>query len=127
MTRTVDVVIVGGGAAAVAEAIDAARRGLKVLVVVRSESGNLARRLRQRFRRALELSQQRVIVLTGAEVACVDGVRSIEAVVVRYIRSRRLVGFNASAVLPNRRGQPPAYCGGAVTLDAGFVPFRIQR
>ena len=94
MTRTVDVVIVGGGATAVAEAIDAARRGLKVLVVIRSGSGNLARRLRQRFRR-VELSQRRIIVLTGAEVACVDGVRSIEAVVVRYIRSRRLVGFNA--------------------------------
>jgi predicted dinucleotide-utilizing enzyme len=102
MTRTVDVVIAGGSAAAVAEAIDAARRGLKVLVVVRS-GGNLARRLRQRFRRALELSQPRVIVLTGAEVACVDGIHSIEAVVVCYIRSRRLVGFNASALLSFER------------------------
>jgi 2-polyprenyl-6-methoxyphenol hydroxylase-like FAD-dependent oxidoreductase len=127
MTRTVDVVIVGGGAAAMADAIGAARRGLKVLVVVRSRSGNLAQRLRQRFRRALEVSQPRVIVLTGAEVACVDGVHSIEAVVVRYLRSRRLVGFNASAVLPKRRCKPPTYCGGAVTLDAGLVPFRIQR
>lgn len=99
MTRTVDVVIVGAGAAAVAEAIDAARRGLKVLVVIRSGRGNLARRLRQRFRRALELRQRRVSVLTGAEVACADGVHSIEAVVVRYIRSRRLVGFNASTLL----------------------------
>lgn len=99
MTRTVDVVIVGGDAAAVAEAIDAARRGLKVLVVLRSGSGNFARRLRQRFRRALALPQRRVIVLTGAEVACADGVHSIEAVVVRHIRTRRLVGFNASALL----------------------------
>ena len=45
------------------------------------------------------LSPAQITVLTGAEVACVDGVKSIEAVVVRQQRTRRLIGFNASALL----------------------------
>ena len=96
MTRTVDVVIVGGDAEAVAATIDAVRRGQRVLVVMRTRRSGFARDLR----RAIGTSvPAQITVLTGAEVACVDGVKSIEAVVVRQLRTRRLIGFNASALL----------------------------
>ena len=99
MTRTVDVVIVGKDAAAVAATIDAVRRGQRVLVVIRTRRSGFTRHLRQAIGTALVLSPGQITVLTGAEVACVDGVKSIEAVVVRLVRSRRLIGFNASALL----------------------------
>lgn len=99
MIRTVDLAIVGADAAAVGAAIDAARRGLRLLVVIRSKRTALARNMRQSLRAALVLPEPQVIVLTGAEVACVAGVGSIEAVVVRYVRTGRLLGFNASALL----------------------------
>jgi pyruvate/2-oxoglutarate dehydrogenase complex dihydrolipoamide dehydrogenase (E3) component len=99
MTRTVDVVIVGGGAAAVAATIDAVRLGQRVLVVIRARRSGFARQLREALGTAMVVSPARITVLTGAEVACVDGVQSIEAVVVRQRRTRRLIGFNASALL----------------------------
>ncbi len=99
MTRSVDVVIVGGNAAATAATLDAIGRGLRVLVVIRLERLDLARRLRQTIRRAGRLAPRQLMVLTGAEVVCVDGVTAIEAVVVRHIRTGRLLAFNASAVL----------------------------
>jgi hypothetical protein len=99
MTQTVDVVIVGGDGAAVAATVDALRRGLRVLVVIGARHSGVARRLRQAIETAtVVVSPQQLIVLSGAEVACVDGVKSIEAVVVRHLRTRRLVGFNASAI-----------------------------
>ena len=97
--RTVDLAIVGADAAAVGAAIDASRRGLRLLVVIRSKRATLARRVRRSLRAARVSPGPQVIVLTGAEVACVAGVGSIEAVVVRYVRTGRLVGFNASALL----------------------------
>jgi hypothetical protein len=96
MTRTVDVVIAGGDAAAIAATIDALSRGLRVLVVIRARRSAFARHLRQAIGTALS---PRVTVLTGAEVACVDGVKTIEAVVVRHLGTGRLFGFNASALL----------------------------
>ena len=98
MTRTIDVVIAGGGAAAVAATIDALSCGLRVLVVIRARRSAFARHLRQAIGSAGLLSAQ-VTVLTGAEVACVDGVKTIEAVVVRQLRTGRLTGFNASALV----------------------------
>jgi len=98
MTRSVDVVIVGGSAAVMAATIDAIGRGLRVLVVIRPERLGLARRLRQAVRRAGMLAPRQLTVLTGAEVVCVDGGRSIEAVLVRHVRTGRLMAFNASAV-----------------------------
>ena len=40
-----------------------------------------------------------VIIVTGAEIACVDGVHGIETVLVRQLRTGRLTGFNAGALL----------------------------
>lgn len=99
MTRSVDVVIVGNNAAARAATIDAISRGLRVLVVIRLERLTLARRLRQAIRHAGRLAPGQLTVLTGAEVVCVDGVKSIEAVVVRRTRTRRLLGINTPALL----------------------------
>jgi len=98
MTRTVDLVIVGGGPAAIAATIDALSSGLRVLVVIRARRSGFARHLRQASGSALLMSPQ-VTVLSGAEVACVDGVNTIEAVVVRRLRTGRLLAFNASALL----------------------------
>jgi hypothetical protein len=106
MTRTVDVVIVGGDAAAVAATIDAAGRGQRVLVVIRARRSGFARRLRQAIGTAMVLGPGQVSILTGAEVACADGVRCVEAVVVRQIRTRRLIGFNASALVAFGRPAP---------------------
>lgn len=99
MTRTVDVIIVGGSLAAIAATVDAVRRGQRVLVVTRSRHPGLGRSLRQAIGLAGAPPPHQLTVLTGAEVACVDGVNAIEAVVVRQLKTRRLVGFNASALL----------------------------
>ena len=100
MTRTVDVVIEGEDAAAIAAAIDSVGRGLRVLIVIRARRSTFARHLREAIGKArVVLSPKQITILTGAEVACVDGVKSIEAVVVRQLRTRRLIGFNASALL----------------------------
>jgi thioredoxin reductase len=101
--NTVDVVIIGADANAVAGAIDAARRGDKVLVVIRSRRASLARRFRQCLR-AAGVARHHVSILTGAELACVDGVHAIEAVVIRYLRTGRLAGINASALLTFETG-----------------------
>jgi thioredoxin reductase len=102
MTRTVDVVIVCGDAASVAAVIDASRRGKRVLVVIPPRRASLARHLRQSLLAAGVLSPRLVTIVTGSEVACVDGVNGIEAVVVRHVRTGRLTGFNASALLFSR-------------------------
>jgi len=99
MTRTVDIVIVCGDEAAVAAAIDASTRGLRVLAVIRPRSASLARHLRQSLRAAGVPSQRQATIVTGAEVACVDGVNGIEAVVVRHLKTGRLIGYNTSALL----------------------------
>lgn len=99
MTRTVDLVIVGADAGAVAATIDAVRRGLRVLIVIRSTRASAAARLRQALRSAHLPRTRNITITTGAEVVCVDGVNGVEAVVVRDLRTRRLIGFNAAAVL----------------------------
>ena len=99
MTGTVDVVIVGASAAAIAATADAASRGLRVLLVIRPRLASLSREFRQSLRVIRASSPRQVSVASGAELACVDGVNAIEAVVVRQIRTGRLVGVNASALL----------------------------
>jgi thioredoxin reductase len=99
MTRTVDIVIVCGGEAAVAAVLDAARRGRQVLAVIPTRSASVARSLRLSLRTAGVLSQRQVSIVTGSEVACVAGVNGVEAVVVRHVRTGKLVAFNASALL----------------------------
>jgi hypothetical protein len=109
MTRTIDIVIVGANAAAIAATVDAAGRGLRVLLVIRPRLAALSLEHRQTLRRIRVSSRGQVSVVAGTEVACVDGVRAIEAVVVRHVRTGRLRGFNASALLDfGERGRSTA-------------------
>ena len=99
MKATADIVISGAPPAVLAAAIDAAGRGLHVMVVCRSTRKDLAPRLRVMMRAAGVSLRRLVAVITDAEVVFADGVGEIEAVVVRLIRSGRLIGINASQVL----------------------------
>jgi hypothetical protein len=96
---TVHTVIVGADGGAVAATIDAVRRGIPVLVVIRSGRASVVRRFRQSLRSAAAWPSPLVTIVAGAEVACVDGVNGVEAVVVRQLRTGRLIGVNARAVL----------------------------
>jgi hypothetical protein len=95
VNRTVDVVIVGCHSPAALAAVDAARRGLRVLVVIGAR-----RRTCSRLCQALRRSgvRDRVIIMTGAEVVCVGGVAAVEAVVIRRKSTGRLVAFNTSGI-----------------------------
>jgi thioredoxin reductase len=97
--RTVDLVVTGEGGDAFAAAVDAARRGRRVLVVLRSADTRVRRRFRRCLRRAVNAADSQIAVMTNAEVVCVDGVHGVEAVVVRHARTGRLSAVNASAFL----------------------------
>lgn len=116
MMRTVDTVIVGASAGAITATVDAANRGLRVLLVIRPRVASLSREQRQTLRRIRTSSRGRVSVAAGAEVVCIDGVRAIEAVVVRHVRTGRLTAFNASALFDFQRR--PAEAFGMALLDA---------
>ena len=90
---TVDLVVTGDESAAVAEAVDAVRRGQRVLVVLRSGGPRLVPRLR----RLCQAAKSQLTVMTNAEVVCVDGVGGVEAVIVRYMRTGRVRGVNTPA------------------------------
>ena len=98
MSKTVDLVIVAGDSSGIAAAIDAARRGMRVLVVIGFTRVPLIRRLRRALRVAGTRVRRGVTVFTNAEVVCVDGLHRVEAVIVRRIGSGRLIGVNASAI-----------------------------
>jgi hypothetical protein len=101
---TVDLVVNGDERAAVAAAVDALRRGQRVLVVLHS-GGRIVPRLRRLGRAA----RNQLTVMTNAEVVCVDGVHGVEAVVVRYMRTGRLCAVNTSAFLS---------CNGLIAAEA---------
>jgi thioredoxin reductase len=94
-TSTVDLVVTGDEDVAVAAAMEAVRRGQRVLVVLRSDAARAVPRLRRRCRAAKAL----LTVMTNAEVVCVAGVGGVEAIVVRYRRTGRLCAVNAHAFL----------------------------
>jgi hypothetical protein len=95
----VDLVIVAGQQDVLVVTLEAAQRGLHVLVVIRSRRAPLAARLRRSLRAAGTGLARQVTVLTGSEVVCVGSVRTVEAVVIRRIRTGRLIGVNASAIV----------------------------
>jgi thioredoxin reductase len=96
--RTVDLIVTGHDTAAIAAAVDAVRRGRRVLVVLRSGGARTAQRFRRRLCRAANAAN-RLTVMTNAEVVCVDGVDGVEAVIIRHVRTGRLYAVNASAFL----------------------------
>ena len=93
--KTVDVVVTGEETAAIGAAVDAVRRGQRVLVVLRSAGRQLVPRLRRLCRAA----KNQLTVMTDAEVVCVDGVHGVEAVVMRDTRTGRLCAVNTTAFL----------------------------
>ena len=93
-----DLVIVAGDSRAISVAIDAARRGIRVLVVIGSPRAPLMRHLRRALRAAGTRVRHSVTVFTNSEVVCVDGLHRVEAVIVRRIGTGRLIGVNASRI-----------------------------
>jgi hypothetical protein len=106
MTLTVDLVVVGMTAAAVAATTDAALRGKYVLVVGESKNARYSRGLRRTLDNAGTGCRERVSMLAGFEVVSVDGMGAVEVVLIRNVRTGRLIGINTDAMLANR----PASC-----------------
>lgn len=106
MSTTVDLVVIGGTAAGLETAIAAARDGRRVLVVDRSTSATGRRRVRRALADAGSDVRALVRVWTGFEVVCIDGVRGVEAVVLRCVKTGRLVAINASEVFVAGPGCP---------------------
>lgn len=98
-TETVDLVICGDAAGAYTAAVSALQKGQRVLVVLRSDEERVARRLRRHLRAAAGVAAERLTIKRGAEVVCADGVRGVEAVVLRHAKTGRLSAVNASAFL----------------------------
>jgi thioredoxin reductase len=97
MTRTVDVVIAGGGRDARESALRALRRGQRVLVVLRCGDSRAAQRLRRWLQKNSAAEASQACIVTNADVVCADGVDGVEAVVIRHARTGRLWAVNASA------------------------------
>jgi thioredoxin reductase len=97
--RTVDLVIAGTSSAARTAAADALQGGRRVLVLMRSGDARAAARFRRSLCKAANVDVAHVTVMTNVEVACVDGVDGVEAVVIRHARTGRLCAVNASGFL----------------------------
>jgi predicted dinucleotide-utilizing enzyme len=93
----VDLVIAGSDRRALAAAADALGRGRRVLVLLRDRDPRVGRRLRRRLHAVASVHGAQLVVATGAQVVCVDGVNGVEVVVVRHTRTGRLSAVNASA------------------------------
>ncbi|HEX6973308.1 MAG TPA: hypothetical protein VF147_02840 [Vicinamibacterales bacterium] len=101
MIRTVDLVVAGDGPAACVAAVNALQRGQRVLAVLRPADARVARRLRRTLLETAGTGRGQLGVITGAEVVCADGIDTVEAVVVRRLRTSRLWAVNASAFVPD--------------------------
>lgn len=96
MSRTVDLVVAGKTKAVVDAAIGAVRRGQRVLVVLSTDT-RTALRFRRDVRRAANARDGQLMVMANAEIVCVEAIDCVEAVLIRYGRTRRLTAVNASA------------------------------
>ena len=115
---TVDLVVTGDETVAVPAAVDAVRRGQRVLVVLPSEDPRVAARLR----RLCGAAKSQLTVMANAEVVCVDGVDGVEVVVVRYTRTGRLCGVNTSAFLSyDASTRPPRARMDGMPLENGKI------
>lgn len=99
MTLTTDLVIIGLTAAAAAAATDAARRGQRVLIVGESKDAGYCRKLRRALDAAGDGGRERVSMLAGVGVVSVDGIGRVEVVLVRQVKTSRLIGINTGAIL----------------------------
>lgn len=99
MTITVDVVVIGANERALAWAVASAQDGKRVLVITRQRGPAIHRKLRRAQAAAGARAPLRITMLCGAEVECIGGVRSVEAVLARYLRSGRRVDANTTALM----------------------------
>jgi thioredoxin reductase len=99
MTMTVDVVVIGANQSALNAAVESAHSGKRVLVISTRRGPELRRRVRQARAAAGRVVSKRIVVLTGVEVECIAGIRSVEAVLARYVQGGRRVDVNATALL----------------------------
>jgi thioredoxin reductase len=99
MTMTVDVIVVGASLEAFAAAVRSAQGGKRVLVIAYARGPEVRRRIRRARRVAGSAPSRRITVITGAEVECIAGIRTVEAVLARYVRTGRRVDVNTSALL----------------------------
>lgn len=97
MIAAVDLVVAGDDSEARTAAVRALQRGQRVLVVLRSDDGRAARRLRRSLLEVAGAGPGQLRVLRSAEVVCSDGVNGVEAVVIRHAPTGRLSAVNASA------------------------------
>lgn len=99
MTMTVDVVVVGTSHVAFAAAVESAQRGKRVLVIARVRGPGLRRRIRRARRVAGAAHSRCITVITGAEVECIAGIRTVEAVLARDVQTGRRIDVNTTALL----------------------------
>ena len=71
----------------------------RVLVVGESKDARYCRRLRRTLNAAGDGSRTLVSLLPGFEVVSVDGIGAVEVVLVRNVKTGRLVGINTGAML----------------------------
>src|SRR5690242_7019981 len=99
MNRTTDLVVVGMTDAAAAAATDAARHGKHVLIVGDLKDAQYSRALRRSLDAAGAGCRERVSILAGFEVVSVDGIGTVEVVLIRDRRTGALIGINTGAML----------------------------
>jgi hypothetical protein len=99
MTVSVDVVVIGANHNALAAVVESALSGKRVLLITRMRGPDLRRRMRQLRKAAGAALSQRITVLAGAEVECIAGIRTVEAVLARYLQTGRRVDVNTTALL----------------------------
>ena len=87
MNRTADLVVVGMTDAAAAAATDAARHGKHVLIVGDLQDARYSRGLRRSLDAAGAGCRERVSILAGFEVVSVDGIGTVEVVLIRNLRT----------------------------------------
>jgi hypothetical protein len=86
-------------AAGRAAAIDAARRCQRVLIADGAHAKPDCLALRRSLKTADCDCSECVSVLTGVEVVWIEGASAVEVVLLREIKTGRLIGINTSAVL----------------------------
>src|SRR5215213_9081691 len=99
MTVTVDVVVVGTNQQALGAASELAQRGQRVLVITKLGGSEYRRRMRQARRIIGAAPSRRITVRTGTEVECIAGVRSVEAVLARHVKTGCRIDINTTALL----------------------------
>lgn len=99
MSRTVDLVIAGGGTGALSAAAAALERGWRVLVLLPPRGSRQRRRFRRRLGTSVDVRPGRLVVMADVEVVCVDGIDAVEAVVIRHARTGRVTAVNASVFI----------------------------